>query len=83
MVVKLVSTDGNELPFKGFVLIPEDRLATFEKVASASRKLGDVMREGNRNFNAQAAMKALDDAVSELEKVWDIPQMTLPIVTPV
>jgi hypothetical protein len=26
MGVKLVSTDGQELPFKGFVLIPEDRM---------------------------------------------------------
>jgi hypothetical protein len=130
MVVKLVSTDGNELPFKGFVLIPEDRLIVFEGIAVAARDLlatqntgkdegqvafdmdklmsdsaaveaaqtlalklsdGDLshpaaleaahklalkLSDGNTVHStlSAAAVKALGDWVSELEKVWDIPQ---------
>ena len=78
MVVKIVSTDGNELPFKGFVLIPEDRLAPLEKIAVAARDLVARQNDAVQNVNRLAAVenprKALADGVSELEKVWDIPQ---------
>jgi hypothetical protein len=39
MAVKLVSTDGNELPFEGFMLVPEDRLVLLEKIAAGARDL--------------------------------------------
>ena len=78
MVVKLVSTDGNELPFKGFVLIPEGRLASFENVALAARYLLarhiDALKDASQGDKVQTALVALGDRVSELEKVWDIPQ---------
>ena len=35
MVVKLVSTDGIDLPFKGFGLVPEERLNLLERVSAA------------------------------------------------
>ena len=77
MPVKLVSTDGNELPFEGFMLVPEDRLVLLEKVAKAARDVMVYRREAaqdpNRIGKAEGAVKALGNSVSELEKVWDIP----------
>ena len=69
---------GDELPFKGFVLIPEHRLLLLEKTAAAARDLlarhmgasKDVRQAGS----VETALKALGDSVSDLEKVWDIPQ---------
>jgi hypothetical protein len=78
MVVKLVSTDGNELPFKGFVLIPEDRLAPLERIAAAARDLVARQKEAVHNVSrlgdVEPALKTLGQRVGELEKVWDIPQ---------
>jgi hypothetical protein len=119
MVVKLVSTDGNELPFPGFVLIPEDRLVPLEKIAIAARDIlatQSTRRDGglvnfdmhklmsdpakvkaaqtlallNGDLSSPAAveaaqvlgltlsdgdmLQALGHWLSELEKVWNIPQ---------
>lgn len=78
MPVKLVSTDGVELPLKGFVLIPEERLVLLEKLAVTARNL--VSSHGKATLDLQEAQKAgeavtvLGDWVGELEKIWDIPQ---------
>ena len=78
MVVKLVSTDGIELPFKGFALVPEDRLISFERVAAAARGLVVANRKFAKNpletQDVKKAVKALEAGVYELEKVWDTPE---------
>jgi hypothetical protein len=76
MAVELVSTDGKKLPFKGFVLIPEDRWVLIEKLAAAAQDVVARNRDAFQNptRNVQTAVLALDNVVSELEKVWDIPQ---------
>jgi len=66
------------MPFKGFVLIPEDRMAPFEKIATAARNLlarqEDAVQNQNLLSALEAAHKTLADGVRELEKVWDIPK---------
>lgn len=74
MVVKLVSTDGIDLPFKGFGLVPEERLNLLERVSAAARDVGDVARDVNRTLLLPQMLKNLGDRVSELEKIWDIPR---------
>ncbi len=78
MRVKLVSTDDEELPFKGFMLIPEDRLVLLEKLAAAARDLVARQRDAVQDINnvgkVESAVKALGERVSELGKVWDIPK---------
>ena len=78
MVVKLVSTDGIDLPFKGFMLVPEGRLILLEKVAAAARDLltrhRDASTDVSKGFKIESAVKALGNTVGALEKVWDIPQ---------
>ena len=78
MRVKLVNEDGDHVPFKGgFVLVPEDRLVLLEKLATAARDVvarnRDAMQDVNQIGKVTTAVKALDDRVGELEKVWDIP----------
>jgi hypothetical protein len=72
MSVKLVSTDGDELPFKGFALVPEGRLALLENLAASARDLLYHHR-AKEGFKVGAAIKALGARLSELQKVWDIP----------
>ena len=78
MAVKLVSTEGNVLPFEGFVLVPEARLDLLEKVARAARdfmaRQTEAVQNPNRMGAAETARKALVDRLGELEKVWDIPK---------
>jgi hypothetical protein len=75
--VKLVTMAGDELPFKGFMLVPEDRLVLLEKLATAANALmsrrEEALADVNRFAMIEPALKALGDRVSELEKVWDIP----------
>jgi hypothetical protein len=74
MSVKLVSTDGNELPFKGFMLVPEDRLVCFENVAKAARNLmarhTEQQQNATRIGTVEGALKDLDASLSELGKTW-------------
>ena len=76
--VKLVSTDGEELPFKGFMLVPEDRLVQLEKLASAAQHLKEVRQlvsmDANQGGKLESAVKALDERLAELAKLWDIPK---------
>lgn len=76
--VKLVTTAGDELPFKGFVLIPEERLVKLEALALAAQDLVTRNREAagdvRKAVKVEPAVKALDVAVGELQKVWDIPK---------
>ena len=74
LVVRLVSTDGIELPFKGFALVPEDALVAFENVAKAARYVADVAADVNRPLHLKPAVTTLGVRMSELEKVWDIPK---------
>jgi hypothetical protein len=79
MRVKLVNEDGEHLPFKGgFVLVPEDRLVLFEKIATAARSLlsrhEDVVRDASQLGRVEPALRALGEKVSELERVWEIPK---------
>jgi hypothetical protein len=78
MVVKLVSSDGIELPFKGFVLVPEDRLVLLERVAAAARDLvarsRGALQNVSQSTNVKPAVDVLGDRLSELEKVWDMPK---------
>ena len=78
MIVKLVSTDGIELPFKGFALVPEDRLVSFERVAAAARDLVVANRKFMKNpfddKDVKTAVETLNTRVDELEKVWDTPE---------
>jgi hypothetical protein len=77
MPVKLVSTDGNELPFEGFMLVPEERLVLLENVAKAAQNLiarhTEQMQDANKIGKVEGALKALDKSVSELGRAWDIP----------
>lgn len=76
--VKLVTTAGDELPFHGFALIPEDRLSALEKVAVASKDLVAAKKEATANpimsFKVEAAVQALDKAVDALQDLWEIPK---------
>jgi hypothetical protein len=79
MEVKLVGTDGVEIPFKGVMLVPEDRLVLFEKVAAAARTLLTRNRTALETQQdpfgtVKEGFKTLDDAVTALEKLWVIPQ---------
>jgi hypothetical protein len=77
MAVKLVSTDGNVLPFEGFMLVPEGRLVLLEKLATTARTLGvrsqEAAQHPEQGFLVETSVKDLRTLVSELEKVWDIP----------
>jgi hypothetical protein len=83
MGVKLVSTDGIDLPFKPFVLIPQDWFVLFESLATAARHLlaryDDYQSSASSGIPNQksdeftSALTALRKRVGELEKVW-VPQ---------
>jgi hypothetical protein len=76
--VKLVSTAGDELPFEGLVLIPEDRLILFEKLAKAARDLVEGAQAAAQNpahvVRVERAKNAIGEIVPSLQKLWDIPQ---------
>jgi hypothetical protein len=78
MVVKLVSTDGTELSFQGIGLVPEGRLVPLEKVAAAAKVLAashQTMTDHTYELGTvEKDFKALRHWLSELEKVWVIPQ---------
>jgi hypothetical protein len=73
--VKLVGTDGVDLPFKGFALIQEETLTLFEKIATAAKAIVSINQDDlTQSFKMPKYRKALDEAVADLEKVWAIPQ---------
>jgi hypothetical protein len=76
--VKLVTMAGDELPFRGFMLVPEDRMILFERLAAAARDLlarhENALKDASQGERVKTAVKALGNVMSELEKVWDIPQ---------
>lgn len=80
MQVKLVSTDGVELPLNGFALIPEERLVLLEKLAVAAKSLltshKEAVADVNKGQQVADALKAVGERVSELEKIWDIRSCT-------
>lgn len=77
--VKLVSTvDGAELPFKGLMLVPEDRLGLLEQIAVAARDLTLAQKEsaraGYESKGVAPALKSLSASTEALSKIWEIPQ---------
>jgi chromosome segregation ATPase len=76
--VRFVTVDGDLLPFKGFMLVPEDRLVLLEKVATAAQDLvaaqEKAVKNASQGFSAESAAKVLSERVRDLTKLWDIPQ---------
>ena len=71
--------DGVELPLQGLILIPEERLAKLEAVASSSRELLDRAAAASREFSqgaaAEVAREQLKADLAALAEIWDIPRV--------
>ena len=75
MQVKLVSTDGKDLPLKGFALIPEARLAAFEALTVTVDNYLKALQTApmDAGVNLPPATEKLTQCRQALALLWDLP----------